>query len=156
VEIDAGQIEARLIAAASQDPATWSSLLPADTIKSQNLNRLYVQAGEALVFGATVNLYDKGAGVLGARKADATNATVKPCHGFVNTVHATALGDFCEVIVTQGMCTAIAGLTVGTTYYQSTTPGLITSVKPIAPNMIQPVGFALGTAMMYFNSPLVP
>lgn len=133
---------------------TWAALSPADTIKGQNLNRLYLMSGDTIIVGNTVNLYDGGGGVLKARRADATNGSIKQVHGFATS--AGDAGSYIEVIVMQGLCNSITGLTTGAHYYQSTTVGLITAAKPAAPNLQQAVGVAVAPTLLLFNCPLVP
>lgn len=132
----------------------WASLLPSDTIKTQNLNRVYVKATEALAFGELVK-YELVAGVFQARKANANSATPYQAQGFCSQIGGIALGAYGETQCGIGLCTGITGLTVGTAYYLSTVAGLITNSKPIAPNIQQPVGFALGVSLLYFMCPPV-
>lgn len=127
----------------------WASLTPADTLKVQMLNRLYVQAAETLNFGDIVNYVASGS-ILQARKATAASATPRPGQGFCTQVGGIAVGTYGETQVGVGLCVGIAGMTVGSQYYLSTTAGLITATKPVAPNIIQPIGFALGTQALYF------
>lgn len=134
----------------SRDELSWSLLTPLDTILSQNLNRLYVEATETINFGAMVNLYDSG-GALKARNANSTNNT-KPCHAFCNTVGGMTNGNFGEVVVGNGLCTGVSGMVRGTRYFLSTTNGVITNVAPsTAGNIVQPVGIALAPTFLYFS-----
>jgi len=66
----------------SRLPGLWNQLAGSSTtLISGNLNRLYITAGEGLDNGDLIYLYD-AAGVLSAKKADATDNT-KPCDGFL-------------------------------------------------------------------------
>lgn len=130
---------------------TWSTQAPENTLLAQNLNRLYVKAGEAINYGALINLYDLGAGVLGVRNANATNNT-KPCHGWCTTVGGIANTAYGEVILGHGLCVAIGGLTIGTRYFLSTTNGIATNTAPVAAgNIEQPIGFGLGATKLFMN-----
>lgn len=120
------------------------------TLLSGNLNRLYVTASEAIVFGAAINLYDV-AGTLTARNANATNNT-KPCRGFCTTPGGIANGAVGEVQVSSGLG-AITGLTPGVSYYLSTTNGLISATPATAAgNIEQYVGFGITSEALAFNT----
>lgn len=133
---------------------SWSMLTPADTIQLQNLSRVYVQASENIPLGNTINFHDPGGGLLRARRADANSASIKPAHGFCTTLGGITSGQFGEVML-FGLCPYISGLAIGQTYYQSTTPGVITNVKPAGPNLGETVGFAVGGSLLMFM-PLLP
>jgi hypothetical protein len=135
---------------AQQDSALWSALTPAETILSQNHNRLYIQASETIALGAVVNLYNN-AGVLNVRNANATNTT-KPAYGWCTTAGGITSGDFGEVILKMGCCINISGLTVGTRYWLSTTNGLITATMPaVSGNIQQYIGVALSTTQLFMD-----
>lgn len=133
---------------------TWAELLPTDTIKVQNLNRVYVRAAEALNFGDMINFLDSG-GILSARKADATNGSIKQCQGHCTQIGGIAAGAYGEVQVGSGLCLGVGGMVTGQVYYLSTTPGLISAGAPVAPHLRQPVGFALSPQLLYFMCPPV-
>ena len=139
-----------------KEVTTWSQLSPLDTIKFQNLGRIYVQAGENIVLGDIVNFYDQGAGVLGVRKANASSGTPRPAHGYCSTIGGIPVGTFGECIAGVGLCSFITGMALGVTYYLSTTPGIITNAKPATPNLQQPVGYALGGSLLMFNCGALP
>lgn len=140
-----------LTGAQQRDPSIWNLLQPTDTIKSQNLNRYYAKAQEAIAFGAVINVVDLGGGIAGIRLANAASADKRPCHGFCDTSGGIAAGDYGEVILMHGLCAAIGGLTIGTTYYLNTTaPGTVTNILPAGPNLQQSLGFALGPQLLYF------
>ena len=129
----------------------WAELAttPATTLLSGNLNRLYVQAQEVIAYGAAVNLYDN-AGTLGARNANATDNT-RPCRGFCTSSAGIAIGKYGEVQVNSGTA-RIAGLVAGTSYFLSTTNGLIAAGPAVAlGNIEQYVGFAVDTTTLSFN-----
>jgi len=98
-----------------------------------------VPSSENLAAGDFVNLYPN-AGTTNARKADATNNT-KPAHGFVlagvtSPANAT-------VYLVGNINTAVTGLTPGTDYYLSTTPGTVTITPPAAAgNIVEFLGRA--------------
>lgn len=121
----------------------WDTALPSSTVRLANMSRLYLPASEALTAGQVVNVWDD-AGTTKVRKANATT-TGKPCHGWVAASYS--LGATAEIF-TLGICTSIAGLTAGTTYYLSTTDGTITNG---APANKQAVGWAIDSTTLYFN-----
>ena len=139
-----------------KEQSTWSQLSPLDSVRIQNLNRLYVQASEAIGLGEVINFHDSGGGALRVRKANASSGTPRPAHGYCSTIGGIANGAYGEVIVGVGLCSFITGLALGVTYYLSTTAGLITNVKPAGPNLQQPVGFAVGGSLLYFNCGALP
>lgn len=96
-------------------------------------------ASEALTAGDFVNIYNN-AGALGARKADATTNS-KPAHGFVLANVANA--GTATIYVPSQINTAVTGLTIGSDYYLSTTPGTLTTTAPSgAGNIVQFIGRA--------------
>lgn len=137
-----------------KEVSSWPSVQPTDTIVLQNLTRLYVKATEMIPLGNTVNLYNDGAGNLVARRANATSGTAYQAHAFCTTLGGITAGQYGEVML-GGLCTFITGLSIGTTYYQSTTAGIIVNVKPSSPNMIQPVGYAIGASQLFWNPQMV-
>ena len=135
--------------AGPEDPSTWSLQTPDNTIFAQNLNRLYVKASEAIIYGAPVNFFDSGGGVLGVRNANGVSPTLRGCHGFCNTVAGVTAGNYCETICGIGLNAGVTGLTIGTVYYLAASSGAYTSTKPVAPNLVQPIGFALTATLLY-------
>ena len=131
-----------------QSPQFWSQLAgTASQLKPGNLNRLYVEATEALQSGAAVNVFLSG-GILKARNANATNNT-KFANGFASD--AIASGAVGEVILAHGVA-IITGLTPGANYFLSTVNGLITNVAPVAAgNIEQYVGIAIDSTHLFFN-----
>lgn len=129
----------------------WTSLegSPA-TLLSGNLNRLYVTASEAILYGAAISLYSS-AGVLTARNANATN-NIKPARGFCTTPGGIAINTVGEVQIGSGV-SPISGLTVGSPYFLSTTNGLVAAGPAVAAgNIEQYVGFAISTSFLAFNT----
>ena len=133
---------------------SWPQLSPTDTVMLQNLSRVYVQASENIPLGNTVNFHDGGGGVLRARRADANSASIKPAHAFCTTLGGITSGQFGEVMLV-GLCPYISGLAIGQTYYQSTTPGIITNAKPAGPNLGETIGYAIGGSLLVFQ-PILP
>lgn len=132
--------------ATGADPANWSQLDPMSWDRLANLTRTYVQATEAIAAGATVNFYNNS-GTIAARNANA--AAGKPAHAYANAaVVSGAWGEF----IRQGACKIISGLTVGATYYQSNTNGLIT---PTAPAIKQVVGYAMSPTTLVFQPTII-
>lgn len=104
-------------------------------------------ASEPLEKGALVNVYDN-AGVDNARNANATDMT-KPAQGFV--LEAVTTGGNATVY-TDGINTALAGLTTGSRYYTSTVNGKMVTVAPNAKgNNLQFVGYAINKTTLQFQ-----
>lgn len=137
-----------------KEKTTWNDLPPDQTLMLQNLTRVYVRASENIPLGNTVSFHDGGGGSLRVKRANAASGSIAPCHGFCTTLGGISSGQFGEVQL-MGLCPYIGGLAIGQTYYQSTTPGVITNLKPAAPNLQQAVGYGLGGAQLWFM-PLVP
>lgn len=129
----------------------WSQLLPQQSLFPQNPNRLYPIASENIAAGGVINLYNN-AGVLNMRNANATNNT-KPAHGFCPDAVLTGANG--EADLFTGLCTSIAGMTIGTRYFLSTVNGLITAAAPVAAgNIEQTLGLALAANILYFTTNL--
>lgn len=134
----------------AQPDADWPQVTTDDTIHDGNLNRWYVKANEALVFGQAVSPF-VSAGELQVRLANATNNT-RWCCGFVTSPGNFAIGEFVEV-KTKGLITGIAGMTAAVRYWLSTVNGQITNVEPVAAgNIGQVVGFALASNRLLANT----
>lgn len=70
--------------------------------------------------------------------------------GIANETRAN--GQKVEVLVGPGLTDSIGGMTAGTLYYLSTTPGAIQNLRPVIPGQIvQPIGFALTTTQMLMS-----
>jgi hypothetical protein len=105
-------------------------------------------AGENLNAGDLVNLYNN-AGVITARKADATGGIAKQADGFV--ISAVTSGQNATVYF-DGTITGLSGLTPGAIYYLSTTAGGITTTIPTTATYIaQSVGKALSATELTFE-----
>lgn len=128
----------------------WVNLINSTTtLLSGNLNRFYTRASEPIAYGAAVNLYNN-AGTLNARNANATNNT-KPCRAFCSTAGGVATGAMGEFQIVAGVA-EIAGLVPGTSYYLSTTNGLISAAAAVAVgNIEQYVGFAIDSTHLAYN-----
>jgi hypothetical protein len=101
-------------------------------------------ASEALTAGDFVNLWND-TGALKARKADAT-AAGKEADGYVLANVALA-GN--ATVYFGGINTSVSALTIGTTYFLSTTPGGSTATAPSATgNVVQRLGKALSATEM--------
>lgn len=104
---------------------------------------------EDLVAGNFVNLFLSG-GVIKVRKADATDAT-KPANGFV-LANVTSPAN-ATVYRESNTNTALSGLTIGSDYYLSTTPGGVTIAPgPVAAgNLNQRLGVAASATSLVFE-----
>lgn len=133
--------------ASPQEQELWSQLTPAQSLLTNNANRLYVKATEDIPAGAMVNLYNSSG--LKARNASAAALTTL-CKAYATgTIQS---GDFGEVIVMHGVVVGITGLVPGTTYYLSDTAGYISSSPG---TNTQKVGFALAADTLYFKVDLL-
>jgi hypothetical protein len=129
--------------------AVQSQLLPADTLLTGNLSRLYVPASVAINRGQAVNLFNN-AGVLSARLAVASSAATL-LHAIANTT--VIAGATVELNLFTGLLDSIGGLTMGSTYYLSTVAGAVQEVRPSgAGQVIQSMGLALGASTLAFNA----
>jgi hypothetical protein len=110
-----------------------------------------VPAFEDLTAGNFVNIFLSG-GVAKARKADATTSG-KPAHGFVLS-NVTAPAD-ATVFGLSNTNTALAGLTIGSVYYLSTTPGgVMVAPGPVGSGVrSQELGIASLSTEMVFDGP---
>jgi len=129
-----------------------ATLLPAAAGTGENYNRI---ASEALAAGDLINVWSN-AGVANIRKADATIAG-KEAMGFVQS--SVASGATGVSRIGNGVITGLVGLTIGATYYLSTTAGGIVTVAPSAVgNVIQKVGRAISATELAYvddNSTIV-
>jgi len=124
------------------------SILPAGVAAEVTV----VASFENLTAGEFVNIFLDSA-VAKARKADATT-NAKTAHGFVlANVTAPANATVYRISTTN---TALTGLTIGSDYFLSTTPGGVTTTAPSATgNIVQPLGRAtLTTSMVFTNEQL--
>lgn len=106
-----------------------------------------VTASEDLAAGDYVNIYD----ATGAkcRKADASTVG-KEAHGFV--LAAVSNGN-AATIYFEGTNTQVTGQTPGPVFLSATTPGLGASSAPSSSgNVVQRIGFAIGTTAVNFQS----
>lgn len=100
---------------------------------------------ENIATGSFVNLY-LNAGVLTARKADATTAG-KQADGFVNAT--TTSGTNATVYFSSNTNTGVTGLTIGADYWLDTTAGGVTVTAPTGTgNGNQYLGKALSATTM--------
>jgi hypothetical protein len=104
----------------------WSTATPDKTILMGNQTRMYPVAEVAITAGQAVNLYSSG-GQLRARLADASSGLTL-ANG-ISTSAATA-GSPVEINWMRGFISSIGGLTPGSSYWLSTTPGAIQDFPP--------------------------
>lgn len=133
------------------DTDIWNQLSILDTVRTHNLNRLYLPASENIVGGAMVHVFDSGAGVMKFRNANATDNS-RQANGFLNVSGGILTGSYGEVILGSGLCPLITGMTPGGRYFLSTTNGLIVNLEPVAAgNIGQYIGYALGASLLYVD-----
>ena len=106
-------------------------------------------ASEALIVGP-VDVYNN-AGVLSARKADATSGSVKPADGYVKQTYSSGAADV--VVFRQGNVTGLSGLTIGGDVFLGKTPG--TFVQSVAGygagDFVQKLGLAVSATAVLFE-----
>jgi hypothetical protein len=131
------------------DAVNYSQTPFTETVYSQNVLRLYVKFSEAVTYGQTINL----AGVSGVVQARLSNATVagRHIHGWCSTAGGVLSGAYGEVML-GGLCTAIGGLTAGTTYYSGNTAGTISTT---AGTISQKIGYALTASNLIMQPDLI-
>ena len=96
-------------------------------------------ASEAIAAGAFINYYNN-AGVLNVRNADATT-NAKIANGFV--LASVANAGTATIYLPSQTNNAVIGLTIGSDYFLSTTPGTATTTAPSASgNIVQQIGRA--------------
>lgn len=129
----------------------WSQSGPNRTILTGNLTRLYVPAAVPLVAGQIVNLYDN-AGVFSARLASAAAASTM-AHGIVTD--SVGAGAIAPIQWLRSYVNSIGGMTTGTLYWLSPTPGAVQNLAPVAVGTIaQPIGLAFSPTEMLMDIPL--
>lgn len=103
-------------------------------------------ASEALSAGALVNIT-----ATGVRNADASGGQGKKADGYV--LASVANGATATVYVDTGtIITGLTGLTQGTTYFLSATPGVSTATRPTtATHIVQEIGKALSATELKFD-----
>lgn len=134
-----------------QVPMAWESFAgKTSTILSANLRRFYARAAEDISLYQIISVYDD-AGELKIRLADASDNT-RVAVGYCNTASGILTGNVGEVILNSGV-PLFAGLTIGTHYWLSTTPGAIsTTPATAAGNVEQYLGVALSTTELNFTA----
>jgi len=133
------------------DSSEWAATPASATILTGNATRLYPVADVAINPGQLVNLFNSG-GVVKARLASASSAATM-AHGIANT--AGVPGSNFEMQWLRCFTQLIGGMTPGTLYYVSTTPGAVQSAAPVAGGTIrQPAGLALAASQLILDLPL--
>jgi hypothetical protein len=108
---------------------------------------LMITAAEALPAGSLCNVFTSS-GVAAIRLASAADAS-RAANAFVRA--AVALGGETAPGYVGQADAALSGLTPGTTYYLSTTPGAVSTSPPSATgNVVQEVGVALSAGVLLF------
>lgn len=117
------------------------------SILGGNSYKIYVKAAVPIAYGQVVNFYNN-AGVLNARLASAATTATRAT-GICNIPGGIASGDFGEFLCGPGICTGISGMTPGTAYYLSDTPGTISAAAGTNP---QRLGIALDSTTLLIQS----
>lgn len=105
-----------------------------------------IQASENLSAGDLVNVWDNSGAK--ARKADASGGIAKKCHGFV--LSAVTSGNNATVYF-EGTITGLTGLTVGASYFVSTTGAPSLTVPTTSGHIVQNIGVAISTTEISFE-----
>ncbi len=136
------------------DEDTWPQLTAANTILSQNVNRIYVPFSEDVTPGQVVTLFNDS-GVVTAKLAGGP-VWAGDCRGFMSLLTTVTSGTFGEVTL-FGLHSLLTGATPAAIYYTSPdTPGLFTDIEPSSPGQhLQRIGYALNTGGLFFNPELV-
>jgi hypothetical protein len=144
-QISSGVTDANKIPALDSSGKLDVSLLPTGVAPEV----VIAPSSENLSAGDFVNFYNN-LGIINVRKADATT-NGKPAHGFVlNNVTSPANA---TVYLESSQNNSITGLTIGSDYFLSTTPGVVTTTAPNASgNIVQ----LLGRATSATNLPFTP
>lgn len=116
----------------------YSQINAFSQMHTQKTAVVYVKLTEDVLAGHMINLHNSGG--LRARKAIVTS---QRCHGFA--VASGSIGDHIPVCL-MGACTLISGLTIGTEYYMSSTPGQIQTTATA-----QRLGVALSGNVLWFT-----
>jgi len=124
-------------------PADYSQL-GVSNLNSIGLNRFYAKASAAIPAGALVYFIPDGSGSVKAALATAT-ATTTFAQGI--SLAAVASGDWGEYILSDTLLET-SGLTPGSIYYLSETPGELTLT---APTKIQVAGFAISATQFFVH-----
>jgi len=125
------------------------STVPAGTLQPQNLNRLYVAADGPLPFGTLVQLVGIAGVVVAKAAIGGTAIGAARAIGYCNTAGGVLSGEFAEIIVGSGLL-GVAGVSVGTKYWLSSTPGALALAAP-AEGIIQPVGYGVLPNYIFLN-----
>lgn len=126
-------------------------LIQAVAAQSGSLNVIF---SELVAFGGLVQLWLNG-GVLNARNANSgtggSSGAVQPCHGFCNSPAGVAIGATGYVQRNAGLIQGLAGLTIGSDYWLSTTNGVPSVTKDVtAGHLEQHIGVAISTSTISF------
>jgi len=131
------------------DATEIGSMDPTKYLLGNNISRWYPIAEVNITRGQTV----RATNVAGANRCNLANAgtgrVFGPAIGVANETKAA--GQRIEILV-GGMTDAIGGMTPGTLYYLSTTPGAIQNLPPVAAGqLVQPIGWAMTTTQMFLS-----
>lgn len=108
-----------------------------------------VQASEALASGDLVNIFDGGAGVFRARKADASTSG-KRAHGYVL---ASVSSGASATVYFEATDTGQTSVPPGELFLSAATPGKVTGTAPSGSGQtVQRVGFGVSTTAFNFQA----
>lgn len=130
-----------------KEQSLWQYTSPTESLLAHQLKRLYVIAGEDLIFGAFVHSYDD-AGVLKVENANSTDWT-KPACGFCSVAGGSLTDEWTEIIIGEGTL-PITGLNPGQSFYLSPVDGLAGVVPDTtAGHLEQFLGFGVAADLGY-------
>jgi hypothetical protein len=132
--------------AISEDSAYWKNIQSQNSVRTQNISKVYAVSSDTIAVGQIVELYNN-AGVLTARLSNV--GTPRYARAFCSTLGGATPGAVSEFSL-LGVNQFFSGLTPGAIYYLSGTPGAIQ-----AGATAQRVGFALTAQNLFFNPTLI-
>lgn len=118
------------------------------SVLANNMGRFYVQATEAILQGAPINLYNFGS-ICAVRNA--SSAASRQSDGFCSTTGGIASGVIGEVVLGEGTATVAQVLVPGTRYFLGTGGTYATVGSSAAGTINQSLGVALTSSVLYFR-----
>lgn len=129
--------------------STWNSIINLALAVDDRVAVVFVVFSETAAYGQLINLYNNG-GVLNARLSN-LSTSAKPVRGFCSDRKGVVAGRT-GLVICSGRVSGLSGLTPGSLYYGSNTPG---SASVIAGTVSQPIGFALSTTTLCLQPTLI-
>lgn len=115
----------------------------------RRIGAVFAPYTETAIYGQGINLYNN-AGVLTARLSNLTTGA-KPVRGFCSEVKGVASGAT-GLVLLGGKIVGQSGLTPGSIYYGSNTPG---AYSLVAGSTSQVIGYALSASELYIHPTII-